>query len=301
MNAINYKKGIVGALLLLVLCFASVFIVNEIFITEEGGSITDIVTTNESLFSEGYIEVNVRPRTIDLESEHVIVELDFIPHGQFDQGDGLLSTDIEVVASSDDLADFKFQAGRRMFPVEVEVSFYEGEIDRYPFDEHRALLEILVVESTSADGNWHSVPTKINFVGKHHSYSFVDMPLPSSEHGYLGWDIHMKRSPLVIGTAVFWMAIIWGLTVINILLFVGVLMGYVKADFSLFGYMSGFIVAMFFFREMFPNIPSFLGVFSDYLSVFWAILVAAGVAIVVAIKWLTGVFKNEDKEPDSIG
>ena len=44
--------------------------------------------------------------------------------------------------------------------------------------------------------------------------------------------------------------------------------GYVKADFALFGYMSGFIVAMFFFREMFPDIPPFLGVFSDSLSIF---------------------------------
>jgi hypothetical protein len=301
MNAKKYQKGILGIVLLLVFCFVIVFVVNEIFITEKGGSVTDVVEADKSHFSEGYIEINVRPRFIDLESEHITLELDFVPYGRFDAGDGLLSTPVEMEISSDDQADLQFQAGKRMYPVEVEMDFYEGEIQNYPFDEHRTLLEILVFEKTSADGNWQNAPTKLNFEGAHHSYSFTDMALPLSEHGYIGLDIHMKRSPLVIGTAIFWMATIWGLTIINLTLFVGIFKGYVKADFSLFGYMSGFIVAMFFFREMFPNIPSFLGVFSDYLSIFWAILVAAGIANVVAIKWLIEVFKNEDKEADSIG
>ena len=87
---------------------------------------------------------------------------------------------------------------------------------------------------------------------------------------------------------------------VNLALLIGVLYGHIKADFSLFGYMSGFIVAVYFFRQMFPDIPPFLGVFSDFISIFWAILVAAGIAIVVALKWLIEVFKNEDGQPDSI-
>ena len=51
------------------------------------------------------------------------------------------------------------------------------------------------------------------------------------------------------------MATIWGLTLVNLALLVGVLMNRIKADFGLFGYMSGFIVAMYFFREMFPDVP----------------------------------------------
>ena len=65
--------------------------------------------------------------------------------------------------------------------------------------------------------------------------------------------------------------------------------------------MSGFIVAMYFFRDMFPDIPPFLGVLSDFMSVFWAILVAAGIANIVAIKWLIALFKDDDGEVDSIG
>jgi hypothetical protein len=60
-------------------------------------------------------------------------------------------------------------------------------------------------------------------------------------------------------------------------------------------------VALYFFRQMFPEIPPFLGVFSDYLSLFWAILVAAAIAMIVAVKWLISVFKDEDGVPDSIG
>ena len=173
-------------------------------------------------------------------------------------------------------------------------------MEEYPFDEHRALFEVVITEEISADGEWASVPIELDFLGFHHGYTFHDESLPPSTHGYLGYDIHVTRSPLVVGTVIFWMATIWGLTLINLALLVGVFLGRVKADFGLFGYMSGFIVAMYFFREMFPDIPPFLGVLSDFMSVFWAVLTAAGIANVVAIKWLINVFKGDEGEAESI-
>lgn len=296
----RYRKEIGGIVLLLSFCLVSIVIVNILFLRETQNPIADSVTVDENRFAEGYIEVHVRPRFVDLEQEYVTVGLEFVPHGRFDGGDGLLSMPVEVIVSSVAHDDLHFQPGRRMFPIEVNLDFYEGEVGNYPFDEHRALLEVLVVEQTNVEGVWRSLPTQIAFEGDHHSYHFTDLPLPPSEHGYLGFDIHLKRSPLVIGTAIFLIVTIWGLMIVNIMLFVGVWRDYVKADFSLFGYMSGFIVAMFFFRSMFPDIPSFLGVLSDYLALFWSIVVAAAIAIVVGVKWLVGIFQDEDQQPNSI-
>ena len=296
----RYRKEILGVALFLSFCLTSILVVNILFVRETQHPVADVVTIDEERFAEGYIEVHIRPRFVDLVQEHVTVELDFVPHGRFDEGDGLLSTPVEVIVSSVDHDDLRFPAGRRMFPIEVDIDFYEGEVDNYPFDEHRALLEVLVVGQTNAEGTWHSLPTQIAFEGDHHSYHFTDLPLLPSEHGYLGFDIHLQRSPLVMGTALFLMITIWGLTIVNLLLFVAVWRGYVKADFSLFGYMSGFIVAMFFFRAMFPDIPAFLGVLSDYLALFWSIVMAAAIAIVVGVKWLVGIFRDEDQQPNAI-
>ncbi len=294
------KKEILVLLLILMLCCVAVVLVNEVFLHEEGDKAAEVQTTDIAHFDEGYLEVDAHVVLVDPVAEQLTLELEFIPYGRFDEGDSLLAIPLEMDISGLAGETVYFDAGKRMYPLEVVVDFYEGEVDEYPFDQHRALFEIVVSEGASADGDWQSVPTELDFLGHHHGYSFEDVPLPPSPHGYLGYDIHVKRSPLALGTVIFWMLTIWGLTLINIALFVGVFMGRVKADFGLFGYMSGFIVAMYFFREMFPDVPPFLGVMSDYLSVFWAILVAAAIANIVAIKWLIEVFKNEDGEADSI-
>lgn len=229
------------------------------------------------------------------------MELDFISHGRFDEGDNLLAVPLEVNVSSVVGEPIFFEPGKRMYPHEIAIDFYEGEVDEYPFNEHCATIQIVVAEEIGVEGNWTSMPTELDFLGYHNGYRFHDDPLPSNPHGYLGNDIYLKRSSLVVGTALFWMATIWGLTLVELAILVGVFLGRGKANFGLFGYMSGFIVAMYFFRDMFPDIPPFLGVLSDFMSVFWAILVAAGIANIVAVKWLIALFKDKDGEGDTVG
>ena len=297
----KFRKEIILTFAIILLCCITVILVDSVFITEEGDQKAEIELVDEAHFEEGHIKVDVHVVLVDPVEGHLTLELEFTPYGRFDEGDGLLAIPLEVDMSSLSGEPIYFEAGKRMYPHEIEIDFYEGEAKEYPFDEYCVLFEIVVAEEISTGGDWTSVPTELDFRGFHHGYAFHDEPLPASKHGYLGYDIHMKRSPLVIGTVIFWMATIWGLTLINLALLVGVLLGRVKADFGLFGYMSGFIVAMYFFREMFPDIPPFLGVLSDYMSVFWAILAAALIANVVAVKWLIAVFKDEDGEADSVG
>ena len=297
----KFRKEIILTAVVIMLCCVTVLTVDTVFLTEEGDHEAEVEFVDQEHFGDGYIEVVAHVVLVDPVEEHLALELEFIPHGRFDEGDGLMSVPLEVDVSSLSGEPIFFEAGRRMYPHEVILEFYEGEVEEYPFDEHRALFEIVVADEITADGVWTSIPTELNLLGFHHGYAFHDETLPPSPHGYLGYDIHLTRSPLVIGTALFWMATIWGLTLVNLAILVGVLLGRVKADFGLFGYMSGFIVAMYFFREMFPDIPPFLGVLSDFMSVFWAILVAAGIANIVAIKWLIALFKDDDGEVDSIG
>jgi hypothetical protein len=56
------------------------------------------------------------------------------------------------------------------------------------------------------------------------------------------------------------------------------------------------IVAVYFFREMFPNIPPVVGVRADYLSVYWAVMVAAITACTVAVVWIRDIYRSKEAQ-----
>jgi uncharacterized protein DUF4436 len=294
------RRDLVYGAIALLFCIAATLGVMFTFSGEAREKAPYSVTWEQDAFESGYIQIDAHVLQIDPLSEHFVLDLNFIPHGQFDGGDGYLTVPVVLQVDSNLQSRIEFEAGAKMHPVELALAFHEGEAENYPFDSHQTVLSMRLTEQTS-ESEVAIVPSQLNFYADHHNFALVATPLMPDSHGDLGYAVRVERSPLIKGTAVFWMVIIWVLTLINIILFIGVLLNRIKADFSLFGYMSGFIVAVYFFRQMFPEIPPFLGVYSDFLSIFWAILVAAGIAIVVAVKWLMGVFKNKDGGADSIG
>jgi hypothetical protein len=265
-------------ILILLICGIAVFAVDVLFLKEVGDQQAEIIATNHEV---DYIEVDANVILVDPITEHLTFRLDFIPHGRFDAGDGLLAVPVEVSVSSIDGDQIQFEAQRLMFPHEVTVDMFEGEVEGYPFDSHHAVFEILVVEEGESQG----VPIELDLLSDHHGYVFNDVAQPKSSHGYLGYDLYVKRSPLVVWTVIFCMVIIWALTIVNMFIYWLVLKDKMEVDLGLFGYMSGFIVALFFFRQIFPDVPPFLGVFADYAAFFWAELVTAGISIGLALKW----------------
>jgi len=263
---------------ILLICIVAVFSVDYLFMNESGDQQAEIVATEHEV---DYIEVDAHVIHVDPVNEQLTFRLDFIPHGRFDAGDGLLAVPLEVSVSSIGAEQLHFESERRMFPHEVVVDMFEGQVENYPFDSHHAVFEILVVE----EGKPQSVPTELDLIADHHGYAFIDKAQPKSSHGYLGYDLYVKRSSLVIGTVLFCMVIIWGLTIVNMFIFWLVLKDKMEVDLGLFGYMSGFIVALFFFRQILPDVPPFLGVFADYAAFFWAELITAGISIGLAMKW----------------
>jgi hypothetical protein len=265
-------------ILILLICGIAVFAVDVLFLKEVGDQQAEVIATEHEA---DYIEVDADVILVDPITEHLTFRLDFIPHGRFDAGDGLLAVPVEVSVSSIDGDQIQFEAQRLMFPHEVTVDMFEGEVEGYPFDSHHAVFEILVVEEGQSQG----VPIELELLSDHHGYVFNDVAQPKSSHEYLGYDLYVKRSPLVVWTVIFCMVIIWALTIVNMFIYWLVLKDKMEVDLGLFGYMSGFIVALFFFRQIFPDVPPFLGVFADYAAFFWAELVTAGISIGLALKW----------------
>lgn len=197
----------------LLVCAATVIGVDALFVTEEGDRSAEVSATEHGA---NYIEVNAQVINVDPVNAHLTLRLSFIPHGRFDRGEGLLAMPLELDVSSIGAELIHFEAGRRMFPHEVIVEMYEGEVEAYPLDKHRALFEILL---TGEDESRASIPTELKLFASHHGYKCTDEALAESSKNYLGYDLHMQRSPLVVGTVIFCMAIIWGLSIVNMFLF----------------------------------------------------------------------------------
>jgi multisubunit Na+/H+ antiporter MnhE subunit len=84
----------------------------------------------------------------------------------------------------------------------------------------------------------------------------------------------------------------WALTIMNLLMLWAVLTRRMEVDVELFAYMSGMIVALYFFREVLPDAPPFLGVFADYAAFFWAELITAACSVIFALIWYRQLIKS---------
>ncbi len=275
--------------LVIVICVISVTFVNQTFVREETALKLDIAKEQAERFGAGYLEINAEVIRVDPVAGRMILELSFIPHGRLDAGGGVLASPLEVDISDINGDPISFMAGRLMSAREAVIDLHEGEAEDYPFDRHKALVEILVLEKSGE--SWNVVPAQLDFAGNYHGLAFHDTVLPANANGYIGFDIRLERSPLVRGTAIFCMAVMWGLAIVNLFQLWAVLTGRIQVDFGLFGYISGFLVAMYFFRQILPDIPPFIGVYADYLAFFWVELITAGISIIFAFVWLQKLMK----------
>jgi len=278
-------------LLVLIICAISVIFVNGTFVREKTSQEMEIASEQEDRFGDGYLEVTAEVIRVDPISSRMILELRFILHGRLDAGDGVLAIPLEVDVSDVNGDPISFMAGRRMSAHEAVINMHDGEVDDYPFDRHTARVEILVMEKSGEA--WVSAPAQFDFSGNYHGFLFQDTLLPDNSSGYIGFEVHLIRSPLVRWTAIFCMLIMWGLTVVNLFQLWAVLTGRLQVDLGLFGYMSGFLVAMYFFRQILPDIPPFIGVYADYLAFFWVELITAGISIIFALVWFRKLLRTE--------
>jgi hypothetical protein len=276
----TFAPKTVALLLMLIVCAGGVATVQRMFTHEEADQTVEHVRSESQQFRAGYIDVQASIVDLNVLASHMTMRVAFTPVGRFAGDDETLAVPVTVKFDGISNERIAFSAGERMLPHEVEIELYDGEVENYPFDSHRAMLELVV---TGADQT--PVPAQLDLLGAHHGYHFVDRALPPSSHGYVGIDMTITRSPLLVGIAVFFMCFIWGLTFVNLMILWSALSGEIAIDRGLFTYMTGFIVALYFFREAMPEIPPFLGVYADYLAFFWAEMIGAGCSIMLALGW----------------
>jgi len=91
-----------------------------------------------------HVEVFVKLVTVDPIKGDASARLDFVPHGDLTpDGGATLARDLKLlVNSATGKQEHVFEKGKRMNPVDVTVNLYDGAVTDYPFDHHKAYLEM---------------------------------------------------------------------------------------------------------------------------------------------------------------
>jgi len=287
---LSIRAGLILASVTMLVIAGSCAMVVRSFVNEERGA-HDLVSTLPP-GTKDYVRIEGYIASIDPVMGRMTVELYFYPKGRFDAGGGLLSAPIEVEVSSMGGESLQFESDRRMFPRSVEIGFLDGAVADYPVDIHHALIELRVLELTGGKGGQIAVPVEFDLDSHFHGFALGETPVTSLKNGYIGAEVELRRSRLVLGTVIFCMLVIWALTGMNLLMLWAVLTRRMEVDIETFAYMSGMIVALYFFREVLPDAPPFLGVLADYMAFFWAELITAVCAAIFAMLWYRQLVKR---------
>lgn len=140
------KEIIVGVALLVVFAVAMVLVLN---VYKNEGEKRSAAISEEGEKDPNHVEVFVKLLAVDPAKGDVSARLEFIPHGSYDKEEtGILTRPLKLyVNSATGKQEHEFPKDKRMNPVDVTLSMYDGLVTDYPFDNHKAFLEMYFEEA----------------------------------------------------------------------------------------------------------------------------------------------------------
>jgi hypothetical protein len=143
-------KDIIVTLAVIVVFAVALVMVLRIY--EGEGDKRSAAVSNIGEKDPNHIEVDVKLMSIDPNKGDVVARLEFLPKGNFTKDEGsTLARDLKLyVNSANGKQELDFPKGKRMNPMEVTVSLFDGVVTDYPFDKHSAFLEIYFLPGKEA-------------------------------------------------------------------------------------------------------------------------------------------------------
>lgn len=272
-----------------------------------------------------HIEVDVKLMSIDPNKGDVVARLEFVPKGNFTKDEGsTLARDLKLyVNSANGKQELDFAKGKRMNPMEVTVSMFDGVVTDYPFDKHNAFLEIYFLpgkeaakEKTAeaapkpaeptptppatgdeekkdpgekkaepAPADEDDVPIGVDFVGSIPGFKIDAAKAKESTDDYVGIDMTIARAATTKFFSLFVMAMMWGLTIGVMFLTLSVVLRGRKVELAMFSFTAALLFAFATVRNAQPGTPP-IGTYSDFISFFWAEVIIALCLIILVFTWV---------------
>ena len=310
-DKISGKEIILGVAILAVVAIG-MFMTVRAFKTE--GEQKAYAISEKGDKNPNHVDANVKLLTIDAIKGDATARIEFVPNGNLLAGDGNLATDIKFfINSANGKQEIDFKKGKRMTPVEAVIDMYEGNVSEYPFDQHKALVEIELTPGKSDEkkpaekpagtgqdhadaGDEHADSKKesaepedlsisVDFFGSIPGYKIAAATRAETDENYVAFDIEIDRSSTAVFFSTFVAILMWGLSIAVLFLVLSIVVRKRKPEIAMFSYMAALLFAFYAVRNSQPNVPP-IGVFSDFVSFFWAEIIVAGCLFVGTFTWI---------------
>lgn len=274
-----------------------------------------------------HIEVDVTLVSIDANKGDIVARLEFMPKGIYTKDDGsTLARDVKLFTNgATGKQETDFAKGKRMNPMEVTVSMFNGLVTDYPFDRHNAYLEMYFLpgkpekktgETAAAkpaeaaptptpaaengeepkkdeakkadaaeDDEDDEIPIGVDFVGTVSGFKIEAAKAKESTNDYVGIDMTISRAPTTKFFSFFVMIMMWGLTIAVLLLTLSVVTRGRKVELAMFSFTAALLFAFATVRNAQPGTPP-IGTYSDFISFFWAEVIIALCLVALVFTWL---------------
>ena len=142
------KEIIVGVALLVVFAVAIVLVLN---VYKQEGEKRSAAISEEGEKDPNHVEVFVKLLGVDPTKGDVSARLEFVPHGAYAKEEGgALARPLKLyVNSATGKQEHDFPKDKRMNPLDITISMYDGLVTDYPFDKHSAFLELYFTQAAA--------------------------------------------------------------------------------------------------------------------------------------------------------
>lgn len=270
-----------------------------------------------------HIEVDVKLLSIDPSKGDIVARLEFLPKGEYTKDEGLtLAKDVKLFTNgANGKQETDFAKGKRMNPLEVTVSMYDGAVMDYPFDQHSAYLEMYFLpgkeekkaeapkpaatpaatpeaaatdevkkpeagkKAEAAENDEDEIPIGVDFVGSIPGFRIEAAKSKESVNDYVGINMTVTRASTTKFFSLFVMVMMWGLTIAVLLLTLSVVLRGRKVEVSMFSFTAALLFAFSTVRNAQPGTPP-VGTYSDFISFFWAEVIIALCLVALVFTWV---------------
>lgn len=257
--------------------------------------------------TEDSIEAIGKVLSIDPIKGDVTVRMEFFPHGSFEKEDGTLAKTIKFdTVSSNGKQEITFEKGKRIPPAEIVLNMYDGVVEDYPFDAHKANLVMFFTvkpdkpaekpkeaapaedapkPEESVEETEVEVPFTLSFAPTMPGYSIMTQKSKDSDDSFIDLEMTIVRSTMVKIFSVF-VSLLMILVTLAVVIFTGtVVLKDRKVEIAMMSFIATLLFAFVAVRNSQPAVPP-VGILTDYLSFFWAEAILAICLLTMVFTWI---------------
>ncbi len=274
---------------------------------KSGAVISDKGTKNPN-----HVVASITLLGLDAVKGDASARIEFAPKGNLlnDEDNTLKKTIRFFINSANGKQEIDFTKGKRMTPVETVINTYDGNVSDYPFDHHKAEVELYLTpgkedpkkaaekpaaanpaaeEPANAkkeeDAEPEDIPLVVDFYGSLPGYRITTEVSKETDENYALFDVNFERSSTGIFFSMFIAVMMWGLSIGVLFLVLSIVIRKRKPEIAMCSLMAALLFAFYAVRNSQPNVPP-IGVFSDFISFFWAEIIVAACLLIGTFAWI---------------